>query len=271
MQGEDIGMVEYDTLREDGSSLPIIMYANAIVINGEVKGLRGIIIDIIERKEHEQALIDLNASLEQRVQERTEELQMSLAQVELTLEGAVLSIARIVEMRDPYTAGHQARVAKLAQAIAVEVGLADDRIRALHSAALIHDVGKINIPTEILSKPGKLTDAEYEIIKEHVQIGKDIVSTIEFSLPLAEFIGQHHERLDGSGYPAGLSGDEIYKESRILAVADVVEAMTAQRPYRPALDIEVALKEIKKNAGKLYDKRAVNICLKLFRKENFTF
>lgn len=227
--------------------------------------------EIRERISADHALRELNESLENRVEERTEELQKSLDQVERTLEGVVLSIARIVEMRDPYTAGHQARVAKLAQAIAIEMKLADECVRALYRAALIHDVGKINIPTEILSKPGKLTDAEYGIIKEHVQIGKDIVSTIEFPLPVAEFIGQHHERMNGSGYPEGISGDEILTESRILAVADVVEAMTAERPYRAALDIEFALKDIKKNAGKLFDKPVVKACLDLFRKKNFEF
>lgn len=227
--------------------------------------------EIRERISADHALRELNESLENRVEERTEELQKSLDQVERTLEGVVLSIARIVEMRDPYTAGHQARVAKLAQAIAIEMKLADECVTALHRAALIHDVGKINIPTEILSKPGKLTDAEYGIIKEHVQIGKDIVSTIEFPLPVAEFIGQHHERMNGSGYPEGISGDEILTESRILAVADVVEAMTAERPYRAAMDIEFALKDIKKNAGKLFDKPVVKACLDLFRKKNFKF
>jgi putative nucleotidyltransferase with HDIG domain len=227
--------------------------------------------EIRERIAAEQALRELNESLENRVEERTEALQKSLEQLEVTLDSAILSMARIIELRDPYTAGHQTRTAKLAGLIAVEMGLEKDQITGLKKAAIIHDVGKINTPTEILSKPGKLTESEFEIIREHVRIGEEIVSIIEFPWPVAEIISQHHERMDGSGYPKGLKGDEICMEARIIAVADVVEAMVSDRPYRQALDILEALEEIKKNAGKLYDKQVVKICLELFRKKKFTF
>ena len=187
------------------------------------------------------------------------------------LEDTVGSIASTIEFRDPYTAGHQRRVAKLAAAIGGELGLPEDQIRGIFLAGLIHDVGKINIPAEILSKPGKLTPLEMQFIQTHPQAGYDIIKGMEFPWPIAEAILQHHERLDGSGYPRGLAAEAVIVEARILAVADVTEAMTAHRPYRPALGLDAALAEIETGKGRLYDPAAVDACIALFRNKGFAF
>ncbi|MCX7843973.1 MAG: HD-GYP domain-containing protein [Candidatus Bipolaricaulota bacterium] len=170
-----------------------------------------------------------------------------------------------MDLREPYTAGHQRRVAELACAIAQELGLSAERIQGLRVAALLHDVGKaLFVPIEILSKPGKLTDLEMALIREHPRAGYEILRRVEFPWPVAEIVHQHHERLDGSGYPRGLKGEAILLEARILAVADVVEAMSSHRPYRPALGVEAALAEIREKAGKLYDPKVVEACLRVF-------
>ncbi len=191
------------------------------------------------------------------------------------LRGAVESTIQVlvnaVEARDPYTAGHQRRVGNLAQAIATECHLTANQIDGVRMAGIIHDIGKISIPAEILTKPTTLTSIEYSLIKEHSQNGYNILKNIESAWPLAQMVLEHHERLDGSGYPQGLEGDNVLFESRILAVADVVESMASHRPYRPALGIEVALDEIEKNSGILYDPVVVKACLKLFRKKKFSF
>jgi PAS domain S-box-containing protein len=188
-----------------------------------------------------------------------------------SLEDTIGSIASTIEIRDPYTAGHQRRVAKLAAAIGGGLGLPEDQTRGIFLAGLIHDVGKINIPAEILSKPGKLTSLEMQFIRTHPQAGYDIVKGIEFPWPIAEAILQHHERLDGSGYPRGLAAKAVIIEARILAVADVTEAMTAHRPYRPALGLDAALAEIEAGKGRLYDPAAADACIALFRNKGFTF
>jgi len=180
-------------------------------------------------------------------------------------------IASTVEVRDPYTAGHQQRVAQLAVAIAKEMRLPEDQVEGIKFAGVIHDLGKIKVPAEILSKPGKLSKAEFELLKGHPQSGYDILKAMDFPWPIAEIVLQHHERIDGSGYPDGLKGDETRVEARILAVADVVESMTSHRPYRPALDLDVALAEIDQGKGRIYDSAAVEACLKLFRADNFKF
>ena len=185
------------------------------------------------------------------------------------LEDTVGSIASTIELRDPYTAGHQRRVAKLAAAIGGELGLPEDQFAG--SFSQVRDVGKINIPAEILSKPGKLTSIEMQFIQTHPQAGYDIIKGIEFPWPIAEAILQHHERLDGSGYPRGLATEAVIVEARILAVADVTEAMTAHRPYRPALGLEAALAEIETGKGRLYDPAAVDACIALFRNKGFAF
>jgi len=173
-------------------------------------------------------------------------------------------------MRDPYTAGHQRRVADLARSIATEMNLPHDTIEGVRVAAVIHDIGKVSVPAEILSKPGKLTQNEFELIKDHAETGYDILKDVEFPWPIAEMIRQHHERLDGSGYPRGLKGDDTLIEARVIALADVVEAIASHRPFRPAHGIEVALDEIKKNRGTLYDPEAVDACLRLFTERKYT-
>jgi PAS domain S-box-containing protein/putative nucleotidyltransferase with HDIG domain len=192
-----------------------------------------------------------------------------LEKLEHSLDHAVTAIAATVEMRDPYTAGHQRRVAKLATAIASEMGLPDNQIQGLHMACVVHDIGKIHVPAEILSSPAKLSDAEYEILKTHPQAGWEILKGIDFPWPVAEMVYQHHEKLDGSGYPRGLKGEEILLEARILTVADVVEAMTSHRPYRPGFGVFPALQEISRNKGKLYDVAAVEACLRVFMEKNY--
>ncbi|MCF8109731.1 MAG: response regulator [Desulfohalobiaceae bacterium] len=201
-------------------------------------------------------------NLERTVAERTEKLQEAL-------EGVIQVVARTVEARDPYTAGHQQRVAELAAAIAGRMGLNEDTIQGITMAGTIHDLGKIAIPAEVLSKPTRLSEIEFGLIKNHSQMGHDILSGIEFQWPLARMVLQHHEKLDGSGYPNGCSGDEILQESRILTVADVVEAMASHRPYRAGLGIEKALEEIRTNKGRFFDPEAVEACLELFEEDGF--
>jgi len=198
-----------------------------------------------------------------------EELKQSLKRLRQAMEGAVLAIALIVESRDPYTAGHQRRVTDLACAIAREMGLPESQTDLLRMAAAIHDIGKIYVPAEILSKPGRLADVESSIIRTHPQVGYNIVKEMAFPYPVAETVLQHHERMDGSGYPSGLAGEEILMEARVLAVADVVEAMASHRPYRPAVRIGKALNEISQNTGTLYDPEVVDACLRLFNEKQF--
>lgn len=196
-------------------------------------------------------------------------LEKTLESLRKTLDGTVEAIAQMTEIRDPYTAGHERHVAKLAAAIAKEMGFPEKRIEGLRTMGYLHDIGKITVPAEILSKPGKLNEFEFGIIKNHPQVGYDILKTLEFPWPVAQAVLQHHERLDGSGYPNGLKGDEIILEARIMAVADVVESMGSHRPYRPALGIEKALEEIRTNKGRLYDPDVVDVCLKLFTEKEF--
>lgn len=191
--------------------------------------------------------------------------------LERTLTQTIAAMATVVEMRDPYTAGHQRRAADLVRAIATEMGLSSEQIHALNLAALIYEVGKIQIPAEMLSKPGQLDKIEHDMIKVHAQAGCDILREIDFPWPIAQIVQQHHERLDGSGYPLKLKGDEIMLEARIIAVADVVEAMCSHRPYRPALGVDAALAEITARRGVLYDPEVVDACVSLFRERDYHF
>ncbi len=191
------------------------------------------------------------------------ELEQYSDKIKTNIEGTIHAMVMTVEMRDPYTAGHQRQVANLASAIAEKMGIPREQIDSIHLAGTIHDIGKMQVPTEILSKCGKLTELEFDMIKTHSQAGYDILKTIEFQWPIAEFVLQHHERMDGSGYPSGLSGNEILIEARILSVADVVDAMVPHRPYRPALGIERAREEISNNRGTLYESDVVNACLSI--------
>ncbi len=173
-------------------------------------------------------------------------------------------------MRDPYTAGHQRRVAQLACALAEELGFSEEMLKGMEVMGFLHDIGKIVVPAEILSKPGELNDLEFNMIKAHSLLGHNIIKGIEFPWPVQTAVLQHHERLDGSGYPSGLSGNDIILEARILAVADVVESMASHRPYRPSLGIGKALDEIVKNRGTLYDPQVVDVCISLFSEKGFT-
>ena len=196
------------------------------------------------------------------------ELKQSSDKIKTNIEETIHAMAMTVEMRDPYTAGHQRQVANLASAIAEKMGISREQIDSIQLAGTIHDIGKMQVPTEILSKCGKLTELEFDMIKTHSQAGYDILKTIEFQWPIAEFVLQHHERMDGSGYPSGLNGENIHIETRILSVADVVDAIVPHRPYRPALGIEKAQEEIFNNRGILYDSNVVDACLSITSKNN---
>jgi putative nucleotidyltransferase with HDIG domain len=210
---------------------------------------------------------DLGLWLER--EQAEEQLQRSLKELRRAFEGTVNVLVSAIEMRDPYTTGHQRRVAQLACAIANEMGLSEEQIEGLRMAGLIHDLGKVGVPAEILSKPGQLSELEWGMIKAHPQVGYDILKTTDFPWPVAQIVLQHHERMDGSGYPQGLSVEDIMLEVGVLAVADVVEAMASHRPYRPAHGIDRALEEISQNRGVLYHPRAVDACLKLFVEKDF--
>ncbi len=201
----------------------------------------------------------------------TAQLQQSYQRTKSAMDATIETMSKIVEAKDPYTAGHQQRVSQLATAIAKELNFSKDKIEEVRIASLIHDIGKIGLPSEILSKPDKISIEEYNLIKRHSQVGYDILKNIDFSYPVAQIVLQHHERLDGSGYPNNLKGDKILLEAKIIGVADTVEAMSSHRPYRPALGIEVALEEISQNRGILYDPEVVDLCLKLFKEKGFKF
>ena len=204
-------------------------------------------------------------SLENLVKERTTELRKSLEGAEKLLEQTIQVLANTVETRDPYTAGHQLRTADIAAAIAVEIGMDENTQKGIYMASMIHDIGKINIPSEILNKPGPINDTEFSLIKEHPSIGARIIEPIEFPWPISTIITQHHERIDGSGYPHGLHDEEILPEAKILAVADVMEAMWSHRPYRPAKSIQDTLDELQNYRGIKYDPDIVDAALGLFR------
>jgi putative nucleotidyltransferase with HDIG domain len=209
--------------------------------------------------------------LRREVDNKTKELRDTLDQLRSTMEASITALASTVEMRDPYTAGHQKNVARLSVAIAEKLGLDSEKIEGLKLAARVHDIGKIQVPAEILTTPRKLTDLEFKLIKSHPEAGYNLFKDLKFPWPVDEIIFQHHERLDGSGYPRGLKADEIMIEAKILGVADVVEAMSSHRPYRPSLGIDAALEEIEKNKGKLYDPSVVDTCIEVFKEDGFTF
>lgn len=225
-------------------------------------------------KKQNTELIELNRHLEEKVRlktihlnQRAEELKASFEKIRIILEGTVLAMAKIVESRDPYTAGHEQQVARIAALIAQRMHLPEDQVDAIRVAGSLHDIGKIAVPSEILTKPGRLSRLEMEMVKTHSQNAYDILKTIEFPYPIAQIILQHHERMDGSGYPQGLHGKDILLEARIIGVADVLEAMSAHRPYRPALGIETAIDEITRNRGLLYDEDVVDACLGIYKLE----
>jgi len=198
-----------------------------------------------------------------------EERQDSINRLRRSLGATINAMSATVEARDPYTAGHQRRVADLARAIATEMNLSRDQIDGIRLAGMIHDIGKISVPSEILTKPTRLTTLEFELIKTHSEAGFNILKDIEFPWPIARIVMEHHERVNGTGYPQGLKGEDILLESKIIAVADIVEAISSNRPYRPAFGITPALDEVAKNSGVLYDKDAAEACLKLFRENRY--
>lgn len=214
-------------------------------------------------------LYRLRHRLEGLVEARTAALLASERRVRDSLLETITAFAVLVEMRDPYTAGHQRRVAHLAAAIAKEMQMTDQRVEGVRLAGAVHDIGKIQIPTEILSKPGRLTHVEFELIKQHAESGYDILKAINFPWPIAQIVRQHHERLDGSGYPEALTSDQILLEAKILAVADVVESMISHRPYRPGLGLAAAMAEIITHKGKLFDPAVVDACVRLFKELSY--
>jgi PAS domain S-box-containing protein/putative nucleotidyltransferase with HDIG domain len=245
---------EVATVRADGT--PAWKLVNAHLIDddtGQGPCIEGTLIDITERK---------------RVHDS---LQSDFQRQRKAMEGIIQAMALTIELRDPHTAGHEQRVSQLAAAIAETMEMPEVTVEAIRMTAIIHDIGKIYVPAEILSKPGRLSELEYRLIQMHPQVSFDILKVIDFPWPVAAIVLQHHERLDGSGYPQGLTAEHIRPEARVLAVADVVEAMTSHRPYRPAPGLEAALDEISEFRGRRYDAAAVDAALSLFRERHFTF
>lgn len=222
-----------------------------VIEDGQVTGFRAVVRDITEQRQ------------------ANETIQSTIDKLRKAMNGIIQAIELTVETRDLYTAGHQRRVSNIGRAIATEMGLPKNIIDGIRIAGLLHDLGKMHVPAEILSKPGKITENEFNIVKSHSKVGYDILKNIEFPWPIDKIVHQHHERIDGSGYPDGIKGNDILIEARILAVADVVEAMSSHRPYRAATGIDSALSEIEKNRGTLYEPEVVDACLRIFREKNF--
>ncbi len=246
--------IEYTFLKKDGTPFPGELSASVnLDLAGNPQAFTGAIRDITARRRAEEALKE------------------SLEKLHRALDGTVSALAATIETRDPYTAGHQRRVAQLACALARELGFSEDQLQGIQVSGFLHDIGKIAVPAEILNKPGKISEHEFSMIKTHPQVGYEVLKGIEFPWPVALTILQHHERLNGSGYPHGLSQEDILLEARILAVADVMEAMVSHRPYRPALLVNQALEEISQHRGILYDPEVVEVCLQLFTEKGFEF
>jgi len=246
--------LDLELIHKDGSLVPVeVKYTFLRDAQGRPVEVLAIARDISERKQSQ------------------EEARQNTERLIRAMEHAIQAMTIVVEMRDPHTAGHQQRATQLACAIAKEIGLSKERIGGLRLAGLIHDIGKVRVPAEILMNPDGLSEPEFMMIKAHPRLGYEILKTIDFPWPVARIVLQHHERMNGSGYPSGLSGEDIIMEARILAVADVVDAMASHRPYRPALGIDKALEEISQNRGVLYDSKAVDACLTLFRDKKFKF
>jgi putative two-component system response regulator len=269
MKGKDGLELTRDTLARYPDTVFIIMtghtseYSYSDIINAGAA-------DFIAKPFHTE---ELKAKIDriEREKQVVHELRTANKALHTTLDDTIAALASLLEMRDPYTAGHQHRVASLACAMAEEMGLPDLVIDVIRMAGSVHDIGKISVPSEILSKPSRLNENEMNLIKDHSNVGFAILSKVRFQSPVAEIVRQHHERMNGSGYPEGLSGQHILLEARILSVADVVEAISSHRPYRPALGIDKALEEILRNRGALYDSDAVDACLTLFKKKAYKF
>lgn len=249
---ETFGHSTFNGRRKDGSEIIVDIHGTRLNDEGG-PALTGVVLDVTKSKR-----------AEQRIQEH-------VAQLERMLQHTIGAITTMGDIRDSYTAGHERRVGDLAAAIAAESGLDTESQNWVRVAGMVHDTGKIGVPTDILTKPKRLTIHEYELVKTHPELGFEILRSVEFPRPIAQIVVQHHERLDGSGYPFGLKGSDILPEAQIVAVADVVESMASHRPYRPALGVSKALDEITSKAGTLYDPDTVEACLRLFQKKRYSF
>jgi putative nucleotidyltransferase with HDIG domain/PAS domain S-box-containing protein len=253
VQGQPAPPLELNLLRKGGAEVAVLLDSLLVPDAAGHPQVRTSLIDITARRWAEEALA------------------ASYEKVRRTLSGTVQALASTVETRDPYTAGHQRGVASLAAALAQEMGFTPEAVEGMRVTGFLHDIGKIAVPAEILSKPGKISSLEFNLIKTHSQVGHDILKGIEFPWPVAQAVLQHHERLDGSGYPLGIKDGDIIPEARILMVADVVVAMASHRPYRPALGIDQALEEIVRHRGTLYDSGVVDACVRIFTEQGFKF
>jgi putative two-component system response regulator len=297
------GLELLSVLKKKAPNIPVIIISGAGIMKGAEEAIKLGAWDFITKPVYDPAIVEhtiireleranmvrelrlYQSHLEDEIIRRTNEvykelkekeiaetaLKKSYEDLEKTMSGTLLAFGRLAEARDPYTAGHQKRVARLASEVGRKMGLTEDECKGIHIAASLHDIGKINIPSEILNKPGKLTEIEMSLIRTHPQLGYDIVKNVPFPWPVAETILQHHERLDGSGYPMGLKGNEIGLFAKIIGTVDVIEAMSSHRPYRPALGMVIALEEITKYRDKYYDAEVVDICIKLIIEDNFVF
>ena len=253
LAGETVSNLEIGQLSSTGSIVIVEISGFPIIKDDRITAVREVMRDVTVRKRAEEAA-------------RNGALRLIKA-----MQDTLQAMAMIVEMRDPYTAGHQRRVAQLACAIAEEMGLSPDRVTGLRLAGLIHDIGKVRVPAEILTNPNALSAAEMSIIQMHPSLGYDVLKTLDLPWPVAQVVNQHHERINGSGYPSHLVGDDIILEAKVLAVADVVEAIASHRPYRPARGIGEALDEVSKQKGTLYDAAVVDSCVKIFKEQGFKF
>jgi len=270
---------------KESPQIPIIMVSGTGILQDAIEAIRKGAWDYVSKPIQDMAVLDHAVSrsleraqllrendsykkhLEEKVKTRTKELEKSNAQLRSTLEDIVESLSILTEKRDPYTSGHQKRVSVIAALIAQEMSLSKEEITAIRFAGQLHDIGKIYVPAEFLSKPTRLDEEEMAVIRKHSTIGYEILKYIQFPWPIAKTILQHHERIDGSGYPEGLSGKDILLDAKIIAIADVVEAMSSHRPYRPALGIQKALDEIKRNTGKYYCENCAKALFRLFEKK----
>lgn len=250
LDGEHQAAYSVSALRKDGTEFTLGLHATLATYQGR-PAIIAMAQDITEKARAE------------------DEIKRHIAQIEKAMHSTIDVIMTMGELRDPYTQGHEHRVGKIAATVAAAMGMDVNRIEGIRIAGYLHDVGKVIIPAEILAKPTRLSSTEFELVKEHAQKSYEILKGLNFPWPVAEIAWQHHERLDGSGYPRGLQGDQIILEARVLAVADTVEAMASHRPYRPALGIDKALAEIENSRGKLFDPEAVDACLRLFREMGY--
>jgi putative two-component system response regulator len=297
------GLQVLEEVKKSSPETPVVIISGAGMLQDAIEAIRLGAWDFITKPIQDLAILDhtmrkvteranlikenreYREFLEEEVKRRTEELSQelkerriaqedlkkSLETLEMMTEGTIDAFGRMAELRDPYTAGHQRRVAELARQIGKKMGLSEDVCRGIHVAGALHDIGKIHIPAEILSKPGRLTKIEMDLIKTHPNGGYEVLKTVSFPWPVAEVVLQHHEAFNGSGYPRGLRSQEILPQARIIHVADTVEAMSSYRPYRPALGIEAALKEISSGRGDKYHPDVVEACLAIISEKDFTF